>query len=97
MYVSPFLQSDLIYERLHLTNSGSKSAKHKLKKISGKEKRFKIGMNHVISKSIISKAKGTIRAIVSEELKNIRQSLEQRLRIKLTDIQIGHFDNSEIL
>jgi putative transposase len=61
------------------------------------EKRFKKDTNHVISKAIISKAKGTTRDIVLEDLKNIRQSLEQRLRIKLTDIQIGHFDNSEIL
>ncbi|MGA9170757.1 MAG: hypothetical protein WBZ20_11505 [Nitrososphaeraceae archaeon] len=39
---------------------GTKSAKRKLRKLSGKERRFfKKDVNHVISKNIVEKAKGT--------------------------------------
>jgi putative transposase len=62
------------YSRLRsiLQHIGTKSAKRKLKKLSGKERRFKKDTNHVISKYIISKAKGTARAIGIENLKHIR-------------------------
>lgn len=58
--------------RRGLQKTESRSAKRKLKKISGKERRFKRDTNHVISKAIVSKAKGTTRAIAIEDLKNIR-------------------------
>lgn len=57
--------------RSKLQRIGTKSAKRKLKRLSGKERRFKKDINHVISKSIVSKAKGTIRAIAIENLKYI--------------------------
>lgn len=62
------------YNRLRrsLQKTGSRSTKRKLKKISGKEKRFKRDTNHVISKAIVSKAKGTTRAIALEDLTHIR-------------------------
>jgi putative transposase len=40
--------------------------------LSGKERRFKKDTNHIISKKIVSKSKGTARAIVIEDLTNIR-------------------------
>lgn len=40
--------------RSTLQRTGTKSAKRKLKRLSGKERRFKKDTNHVISKSIIS-------------------------------------------
>jgi putative transposase len=43
-----------------------------LRKISGKERRFKKDTNHCLSKYIISKAKGTARAMGIENLKYIR-------------------------
>ncbi|MGC1929694.1 MAG: hypothetical protein WA667_12015 [Candidatus Nitrosopolaris sp.] len=43
-----------------------------MRKISGKERRFKKDTNHCLSKYIISKAKGTVRAIGIENLKYIR-------------------------
>lgn len=46
--------------------------KGKLKTISGRERRFKKDTNHVISKCIVSKAKGTNRLIAVEDLKGIR-------------------------
>jgi IS605 OrfB family transposase len=55
-----------------LQRVGTRSAKRKLKKISGKERRFKKDVNHVITKKIVSKAKGTARAIGIEDLTNIR-------------------------
>jgi putative transposase len=53
--------------------SKHRSAQRKLKKMSGREKRFKRDTNHVISKAIVSKAKGTTRAIALEDLSGIRQ------------------------
>lgn len=55
-----------------LQSIGTKSAKRKLKRVSGRERRFKKDTNHVISKRIVSKAKGTTRAIALENLKGIR-------------------------
>ena len=43
-----------------------------MRKISGKERRFKKNTNHCLSKYIISKAKGTARAIGIENLNYIR-------------------------
>jgi putative transposase len=58
--------------RSGLQKIGTRSAKRKLKKLSGKERRFKKDTNHIISKKIVSKAKGTARAIGIEDLTNIR-------------------------
>jgi IS605 OrfB family transposase len=51
---------------------GTKSAKSHLKKLSGKEARFRSHTNHVISKHIVAKAKGTGRGIAVEDLTGIR-------------------------
>lgn len=58
--------------RQSLQRRGTTSAKRHLKKLSGKEKRFRRDINHCISKQLIQKAKGTTRAIVLENLKGIR-------------------------
>ncbi len=55
-----------------LQSVGTKSAKRHLKKISGKERRFKSDTNHVIAKQIVQAAKDTNRAIAVEELTHIR-------------------------
>ena len=55
-----------------LQSVGTKSAKRHLKKISGKERRFKTNTNHLISKQIVQVAKDTNRAIAVEELTHIR-------------------------
>ena len=49
-----------------------RSAQRKLKDVSGRERRFKKDTNHVISKRLVSKAKGTTRQIALEDLKGIR-------------------------
>ncbi|MDP7974737.1 MAG: transposase [TACK group archaeon] len=63
------------YERLRsvLQSVGTKSAKKHLKKLSGRERRFKRDVNHRISKALVGYAKGTSSAIALEDLKGIRK------------------------
>ena len=56
-----------------LQSVGSYSAKKHLKKISGRERRFKKDVNHCISKELIQTAKDTNRAIALEDLSGIRE------------------------
>ncbi len=60
--------------RAVLQRVGSESAKRHLRKLSGRETRFKKQTNHVISKKIVAVAEGTKRAIALEDLKGIRSS-----------------------
>ncbi|EQD30822.1 transposase, IS605 OrfB family, partial [mine drainage metagenome] len=59
--------------RNRLQKRGTRSAKRRLKKISGKEKRFQRSVNHDISKEIVAEAKGTGRGVALEDLCNINQ------------------------
>jgi len=52
---------------------GTYSSKKHLRKISGKERRFKKDTNHCISKEIVMAAKDTNRPIALENLSGIRQ------------------------
>lgn len=54
-----------------LQKVGTKSAKRKLRQISGRERRFKTHANHIISKRIVCAAEGTKRGIALEDLKGI--------------------------
>ena len=54
-----------------LQNCGTPSAKRHLKKISGREARFRRNMNHCISKEIVANAKDTLRTIALEDLGGI--------------------------
>ncbi|KKN58806.1 hypothetical protein LCGC14_0548120 [marine sediment metagenome] len=58
------------YLRKKLQRKGTKSAKRKLKAISGRQKRYMRGVNHIISKEIVASAN----TIVLENLKGIRKS-----------------------
>jgi len=58
--------------RKKLQKKGTKGARRRLKKLSGKERRFAKHTSHVISKRIVAKAQDTTRAIALEELKGIR-------------------------
>ncbi len=49
-----------------------KNIRRKLKRLSGKERRFRANENHRIAKSLVAKAKGTGRGIALEDLKGIR-------------------------
>lgn len=59
--------------RQRLQGKGTKSAKRLLVKRSRKEGRFAKDVNHVISKELVEKAKGTSRGIALEDLTGIRE------------------------
>ncbi len=58
--------------RKKLQKKGTKSAKRRLKHLSGKEKRFANDVNHCISKRLVKTAKDTGRGIALENLTYIR-------------------------
>ncbi|MDN7025707.1 IS200/IS605 family element transposase accessory protein TnpB [Methanoculleus sp. FWC-SCC1] len=59
--------------RAALQQKGTKDAKEKLRKISGRERRFKTDVNHVISKQVVRAAEGTKRGVALEDLTGILQ------------------------
>jgi len=63
-----------------LQRVGSESAKRHLRRLSGREGRFKRQVNHVISKELVEVAKGTKRAIALEDLVGIRARTTVRHR-----------------
>jgi putative transposase len=72
----------LAYRR-RLQSNGSRSAKRHLKRISGREHRHVKEVNHIVSKSIVAEAvQSGVRAIVLEELTNIRQRIKAKKRIR---------------
>src|SRR5713226_5994725 len=66
--------------RQRLQKRGTRNAKRHLKKLSGKEARFKRNTNHVISKRIVSKAKANRQGIAIEELRHIRKRTDRTVR-----------------
>jgi hypothetical protein len=63
------------YGRLRavLQQKGVKDAKEKLRKISGRERRFKTNTNHVVSKRIVCATGDAKRGIALEDLTGILQ------------------------
>jgi putative transposase len=66
--------------RGRLQRCGTKSAKRHLKKLSGREARFRKDVNHRISKRIVQKAKANEHAIAIEDLRHIRSRTERTVR-----------------
>ena len=64
--------------RAALQAVGTKSAKRRLKRISGRQRRFQTATNHVITKRIVAKAERTKRAVGLEDLKHIRSRSRAR-------------------
>ena len=64
--------------RRKLQTKGTHSARRRLRKLSGKERRFSTWTNHNISKEIVEKAKDTGRGIAIEKLGGIRDRLTVR-------------------
>jgi IS605 OrfB family transposase len=72
--------------RKKLQSNGSRSAKRKLQKISGKERRYVKETNHLVSKSIVQEAMKTgIQMIIMEDLTHIRKRMKagKRMRCRL--------------
>lgn len=65
-------------QRNRLQKRGTKGARKKLKRVSGKEARFKRHENHCISKAIVDTAKRTGRGIALEDLTHIRARVTAR-------------------
>jgi putative transposase len=65
-------------QRRRLQRKGTKGAKKKLRRLAGKEARFRSHENHVISKAIVQSAKDTGRGIALEDLKGIRGRITAR-------------------
>jgi putative transposase len=65
-------------QRKRLKRKGTKGAKKKLRRMKGKEARFRRHVNHSISKAIVENAKGTERGIALEDLKGIRERITAR-------------------
>jgi putative transposase len=78
-------QVDRVRERYHLRRQrlqavGTKSAKRRLKRNSGKERRFQKNVNHMISKRLVHKAAETCKALALEDLTHIRKRTEATVR-----------------
>jgi len=64
--------------RTKLQAKGTKSSRRRLKKLSGKERRFATDVNHQIAKRIVAMAKDTARGIAVEDLTGIRERVTAR-------------------
>ena len=64
--------------RATLQKVGTRSAKRKLKKMGGRQRRYQADVNHCISKQLVSKAQCTKRSIAVEDLKGIRARTKVR-------------------
>jgi IS605 OrfB family transposase len=65
-------------QRKRLQRRNTRGARKKLKRIAGKEARFRRYENHVVSKQVVEAARRTGRGIVLEELKGIRERIGAR-------------------
>jgi IS605 OrfB family transposase len=68
----------LARRRQGLQKRGTKAAKRRLRKLSGKQARFQKHTNHVISKALVLDAERTGRGIALEDLKGIRGRVTAR-------------------
>ncbi|GIL24650.1 MAG: transposase [Bacteroidota bacterium] len=66
------------HRRRNLQRKGTRAARHKLRQLSGKQRRFQADSNHSISKRLVQKAQGTGRGIALEDLAGIRGRLRLR-------------------
>ena len=64
------------------TRSSRRRCRQLLKRLSGKEKRFRDHINHEISRSLVNKAVASSRAIALEDLTGIRERINQLPRTK---------------
>ena len=72
------IRSKLARRKAGLQKRGTKAAKRKLKKLAGKEARFRRHANHCISKAIVGSAQRSGRGIGLEDLKHIRRRVKAR-------------------
>jgi IS605 OrfB family transposase len=68
------------HRRRNLQRKGTKAAKRKLRRLSGKQSRYQRDTNHRISKAVVRNAEGTGRGIALEDLRGIRERTTVRRR-----------------
>jgi len=73
-------QRKMSHRRKNLQKKGTRSAKRKLKQLSGRQSRFQRDTNHCISKVIVADAKRLSCAIALEKLTGIRNRIKARKR-----------------
>ena len=66
------------HRRRNLQKKGTRSAKRKLRSLSGKQARFQRDINHQLAKRVVAKAQDTQRGIALEDLKGIRGRITVR-------------------
>ena len=71
-------RSKFARRRAGLQKRGTKAAKRRLRKLSGRQKRFQTHTNHCISKAIVAEAQRSRSAISLEDLKGIRNRVKAR-------------------
>jgi len=83
----PYTGKEVDNKRVNTTNRkralqrrGGKKAKYTLKKLSGKERRFKKNTNHVIAKELVARAKALGVGIGIEDLKGFRATVGHQQR-----------------
>jgi putative transposase len=80
--------------RKQYQRKGTKSAKRKLQRMSGRQARYQRWVNHNISKSLVDKAKAQSAGIALEDLKHIRSRVEdtvsRRFRRTFGNWSFGH-------
>jgi len=64
--------------RQKLQSKGTRSAKRKLKRLSGREGRFQRDVNHVVSKTLVREASESGRGLAVEDLTHIRKRAKVR-------------------
>jgi IS605 OrfB family transposase len=72
------VRARLANRRKGLQKCGTKAAKRRLRKLSGKQARFQAHTNHCVSKAIVLDAERTGRGIAIEELNGIRTQVTAR-------------------
>ncbi len=72
------VRGKLAKRKAGLQARGTKAAKRRLRKLSGKQRRFQTHSNHCIAKAIVTEAQRSCRAIALEDLKGIRSRIKAR-------------------
>ncbi|MCC5662795.1 transposase [Nostoc sp. CHAB 5784] len=69
--------------RANVQSKRTRSSRRLLRRLSGREQRFQKWLNHNISKQLVQNALVTNATLAFEDLTNIRESLNQKLRSKV--------------
>lgn len=70
------------FVRANVQSKRTRSSRRLLRRLSGREQRFQKWLNHNISKQLVQEAKQIGADLAFEDLTNIRESLNQKLRSK---------------